>query len=639
MRFFGGGSSTDISYEVVEKLIDILNMKNELVKLFRTARDKINDPGVPELKVRLYSVIGTRQYKLPTSDPLGAIVYDFGDNTRTDYDLVIECKGGLTLRDVGRSRSNKKKNKMTMNMFYSYQLHDRYNKFGLLSRYGRLYQQYIVTAYCSLEFDRLDYVRNHQQGIRNEYLSGLYDALHRGDHFGSDIGSRTILPASFTGGPRYMYNHYLDVLAIYRVHGNPRYFITFICNSKWPEIRRYIGRYQYLTANDRADIVARVFYMKLKMIINVLKEEELFGSYTAVLCTIEFQKRGLPHCHTLLWIKSASKLSDPRDVDQYVSAELPDPKRDPDGFNVVSEMMMHGPCGSVNKDVLCMQNIETDSSATYIKTVMCTKKFPKHFNESTYFDKDGFVHYLRRDMGISVDKGICKLDNGCVVRYNRALCLRFHAHINVECTSFKDVLTVKGHLYCTYREAYLAMDLLGDDTEWLSAIEEASATSAEIRTLFSHILMFCDVTDPLRLWRKTWKLMSDDIPIRAAATLHMSRIIINSNDLEGYVLYELQILLNGHSRNVTDFGLPAVPQNLMDDLHNGLIMEERNYDREALAIEKKQTANTAQSETTNGVCDSDELQRQPKTRADFCLWSRWNWKNISLEGTNNSIMS
>ncbi|XP_071741237.1 uncharacterized protein [Rutidosis leptorrhynchoides] len=149
-------------------------------------------------------------------------------------------------------------------------------------------------------------------------------------------------------------------------------------------------------------------------------------------------------------------------------------------------------------------------------------------------------------------------------------------------------MTVKGHLYCTYRELCLAMGLLGDDKEWLSTIEEASvsATSAELRTLFSHIFMFCDVADPLRLWRQTWKLMSDDIPIRTAATLHMSGITINLDDLEGYVLYKLQILLTGHSRNVTDFGLPAVPQNLMDDLHNRLIMEEINYDREALSNQK-----------------------------------------------------
>nr|GEY63596.1 DNA helicase [Tanacetum cinerariifolium] len=40
-----------------------------------------------------------------------------------------------------------------------------------------------------------------------------------------------------------------------------------------------------------------------------------------------------------------------KDIDQYISAELPDPKLDPDGYRVVSEMMIHGPCGLADADV------------------------------------------------------------------------------------------------------------------------------------------------------------------------------------------------------------------------------------------------------------------------------------------------
>ncbi|XP_071689039.1 ATP-dependent DNA helicase pfh1-like [Rutidosis leptorrhynchoides] len=98
--------------------------------------------------------------------------------------------------------------------------------------------------------------------------------------------------------------------------------------------------------------------------------------------------------------------------------------------------------------------------------------------------------------------------------------------------------------------------------------------------------MYCDVADPVKLWRQTWKLMSDDIPLRAASSLHMSSITINSAELQGYILYELQILLNEHSKNVSDFGLPSIPQHLLDDLQNRLMMQEKNYDRDALTIER-----------------------------------------------------
>lgn len=146
---------------------------------------------------------------------------------------------GLKLLGKG-GQSVQTEKQMTMKMYYAYQIHHRLHENSLLLTAGRLFQEYVVTAYCSIEQQRLDFIRNNQKDIRNDYMSGLYDAISRGDVDGSDAGSRTILPASFTGGPRYMYSHYLDALAICRVHGNPSFFITFTCNVGWPEIEEYM---------------------------------------------------------------------------------------------------------------------------------------------------------------------------------------------------------------------------------------------------------------------------------------------------------------------------------------------------------------------------------------------------------------
>lgn len=140
----------------------------------------------------------------------------------------------------------------------------------------------------------------------------------------------------------------------------------------------------------------------------------------AVLYTVEFQKRGLPHCHTLLWVSSATRVQTAEDVDQHIFAELPDPAVDPRGYRVVSDMMMHGPCGKANLGAPCMQD------------GVCTKNFPKKYNNNSFFDDSGRVHYRRRDTKVSVVKHRMKLDNAYVVPYNRALCLAFEAHINVE---------------------------------------------------------------------------------------------------------------------------------------------------------------------------------------------------------------
>lgn len=56
-----------------------------------------------------------------------------------------------------------------------------------------------------------------------EYIEHLTNyALSKGDRDAGSVGKRFFLPASFTGGPRFMYSHYLDALSICRVYGNPQ---------------------------------------------------------------------------------------------------------------------------------------------------------------------------------------------------------------------------------------------------------------------------------------------------------------------------------------------------------------------------------------------------------------------------------
>ncbi|GJU04975.1 DNA helicase [Tanacetum coccineum] len=146
-----------------------------------------------------------------------------------------------------------------------------------------------------------------------------------------------------------------------------------------------MSEYPHLAASDRADVVCRVFEQKIQALVAFLKEECIFGNLTGVLYTVEFQKRGLPHCHTLLWVDSASRIRIAKDVDQFISAELPYPRIDPEGYNVVSELMMHGPCGAVSSSAPCMKGDK------------CSKKFPQKFNQKTFFNENGHVHYRRRD--------------------------------------------------------------------------------------------------------------------------------------------------------------------------------------------------------------------------------------------------
>ena len=143
-------------------------------------------------------------------------------------------------------------------------------------------------------------------------------------------------------------------------------------------------------------------------------------SINAVIYAIEFQKRGLPHAHILVFLKENYKCKGPSEIDQIISAEIPDKDVDPDGYAAVENFMMHGPCGEATTKSPCMMDNR------------CTKHFPKRYNVDTTIDEDGFPVYRRRDNGRKIKKGGAMLDNRFVVPYNRNLLVKFQAHINVE---------------------------------------------------------------------------------------------------------------------------------------------------------------------------------------------------------------
>ena len=83
---------------------------------------------------------------------------------------------------------------------------------------------------------------------------------------------------------------YQDARAIVRVHGRPMYFVTFTCNPGWPETQEaLIGGQE---APSCPDLVARVFAMKLKALLQELTTNGICGRSIAVLMVVEFQKRG-----------------------------------------------------------------------------------------------------------------------------------------------------------------------------------------------------------------------------------------------------------------------------------------------------------------------------------------------------------
>jgi hypothetical protein len=95
----------------------------------------------------------------------------------------------------------------------------------------------------------------------------------------------------------------------------------------------------------------------------------------------------------------------------------------------VDELVVHGPWGDLNKNCPCM------------KEGLCSKRFPKAYNDETLVDDKGFPVYRRCDGHFVLrNKGSVNLTNKWVVPHNLGLLKRFQAHINVECCKKTNLL-------------------------------------------------------------------------------------------------------------------------------------------------------------------------------------------------------
>ena len=226
-----------------------------------------------------------------------------------------------------------------------------------------------------------------------------------------------------------------DCLALVRRYGKPDFFITFTCNPYWPEIEECIE--PGLSSEAYIDIAVRVFKLKLDELLEDLFKRHVLGKGVAHAYVIEFQKRGLPHAHILLILTPEDRLTSPEDIDNCISAEIPDEATDPEFFQLVTKHMMHGRCDDTSKTHKC-----TDP-----QTNTCSKRFPKKCTANTaYIPEGGYPEYRRRERAPVSDTD--SRDNQWVVPYNPWLLKKYQAHINVEaCSSVNSVQYLYKYIY------------------------------------------------------------------------------------------------------------------------------------------------------------------------------------------------
>ncbi|XP_055915855.1 uncharacterized protein LOC129948797 [Eupeodes corollae] len=436
-----------LKLNLINELQTMLNSHNVYIRSFKHSIE-LNTPD--SLKLIIYSdrtphTEHRGRYNAPSINEVAVLLVDEDKGPR---DIVLHGRDGQLKRvsELHRAydplqyplmfasgddgyyltipQQNSSRNKTVSCMqYYAYRLMIRANCFNALHYYKDLFNQYCVDMMAKMISERLNFVYRNQQKLRADDYIHLRDALNQDARvIAANIGQHVILPSSFTGSPRYLHEKTQDAMTYVRNYGRPDLFITFTCNPDWQEIKQELFPGQ--RSFDRHDIIARVFHLKMKKMIKILIKDAIFGPVKCYMLTVEWQKRGLPHCHMLLWLNSKVQ---PDEIDKIIVAELPNKDEDPVLFEIVTKNMVHGPCGQENLTSPCMKNW------------ICTKKYPRRFVTETQTGEDGYPVYRRRDIdnggqigALNVRGRTVNIDNRWIVPYSPILCRSFNAHINVE---------------------------------------------------------------------------------------------------------------------------------------------------------------------------------------------------------------
>ncbi|CAN1327045.1 ATP-dependent DNA helicase pif1 [Linum perenne] len=571
---------------LVSDLKEMLDAHNILVKTFRYAKERLMDDNMQELKIKLFAQRKTdgREYDLPTGDELAALIVNDSGQATYEQDIIAEHQNSRLERisvyhpslmalqypllfpygedgwrsDIevcSRTTDDDSDGKMlTQCDFYAYRLQTRLGEGHTLLLSGKVFQQYVVNAYALIEAERLEWIRDNQRKLRVNYYNGLMDAFLQGDTNVHLTGKHIILSSTHTSSPRYKFENFQDAMAICRWGGYPDLFLTFTCNSQWPEIQLMVDLVTSTGRKDpnRADIIARVFKLKLNKLLEEITVKKIFGRTTAHVEVVEFQKRGLPHVHMLIFLAEEDKLNSASNIDSVIQAEIPDRYSDPKCYEAVTKFMIHGPCGSLNPTSSC--TVEGK----------CTKHFPKKYCSQTTFDEDGFPRYRRRENGSFVTANNITVDNRFVVPYNRYLLLRFQEHINLEfCNKSRSIKYLFKYINKPPDRANAA--IIAEDANGKPASDSSDvapevstwASGRKMRRIFATMLAFSQVSNVKDLWERNWELLSEDILYNQRRMLNRPNLTLCVDEIKDICLLEIQKFLQGIGTSLENFQGPG----------------------------------------------------------------------------------
>ena len=206
--------------------------------------------------------------------------------------------------------------------------------------------QYVVE--CKQVFDSaFNYIWRQKPHDGNITANQARDPKSLGEYVHQDKAYRFM--KNIRGSPPYYQRTFYELLAMIRQLGTPTWFFTVsAADLKWPDMIQVIAK-QYntyytddevaeLTFEERCNWIrrnpvaaARHFQYRLNTLFTDFLKSEAhpLGEITDYAIRIEFQQRGSPHAHCVIWVKDAPEFGVDDDskvcafIDQYITCNMP----------------------------------------------------------------------------------------------------------------------------------------------------------------------------------------------------------------------------------------------------------------------------------------------------------------------------
>ena len=223
--------------------------------------------------------------------------------------------------------------------------------------------------------------------------------------------------------PGFWYRKQSHVRAMCATKGDPDLMVTFTFVNKWPEVKETeenIRRLNYDSMDIRFCPFEEMWIWKQRF--NEFKCDGFkdlikkmgFGEVEEYCWRLEFQARGAPYVHALIWLRYRLTLNI---ISRHFFARIPDEKFCPKLHKLVTSSMIHG-CTLAR----CKKGVETAA---------CKYGFPKPSCKEIHVDNDGNL-VIPRD------------DNECrVIEYSPYFLLKWGGHCHIH------ILRNSDHLNCS----------------------------------------------------------------------------------------------------------------------------------------------------------------------------------------------